>query len=86
MQKTSCIQRTSAREAVSREGSRGNLPKRERTEDTYMKDRKRQRENRRIKHQEELLSKRSECDYKDMTPYNAVLRIKTKGKAGVVLK
>ena len=51
-----------------------------------MKDRKRQRENRRIKHQEELLSKRIECGYKDMTPYNAVLRIKTKGKAGVVLK
>ena len=86
LQKTSCIERTSTREAVSREGSRGNLPKRERTEDTYMKDRKRQRENRRIKHQEELLSKRSECGYKDMTPYNAVLRIKTKGKAGVVLK
>ena len=34
--KTSCIERTSTREAVSREGSRGNLPKRERTEDTYI--------------------------------------------------
>ncbi|MBR5379860.1 MAG: hypothetical protein IK140_04945 [Clostridia bacterium] len=51
-----------------------------------MKDRKKQRENRRIKHQEELLSKRSESGYKDLTPYNAVRRIKTKGKAGAVLK
>lgn len=51
-----------------------------------MKDRKRQRANRKLKHHEELPDKRSGYGYKDLTPYNAVFRIKSGNKAPVVLK
>lgn len=51
-----------------------------------MKDRKRQRENRRIKSREEMLDKKSMCGYKDLTPYNAVLRMKKGDKAPIALK
>lgn len=51
-----------------------------------MKDRKRQRENRRLKNREEALDKRSIYGYKDLTPYNAMLRIKANGKAQVTLR
>ena len=34
-----------------------------------MKDRKRQRENRRIRNREAMLDKKSMCGYKDLTPY-----------------
>lgn len=51
-----------------------------------MKDRKRQRENRRIKNREEMLDKKSQCGYKDLTPYNAVLRMKKGDKAPIALK
>lgn len=51
-----------------------------------MKDRKRQRENRRIKNREELLDKRDQCGVKDLTPYNAVLRMKKGKKASIALK
>ena len=51
-----------------------------------MKDRKRQRENHRIKNREELLEKKSMCGYKDLTPYNAVLRMKKGNKADIALK
>ncbi len=51
-----------------------------------MKDRKRQRENRRQKHQEELLDKRNNCGVKDLTAYNAVLQIRSKGKAQIALR
>ena len=51
-----------------------------------MRDRKKDRENRRLKHWKEKLEKRSETGYKDLTPYNAALQIKTNGKANIVLK
>ena len=41
-----------------------------------MKDRKRQRENRRRKHREEGLEKTNSFGVKDMTAYNAVQRIR----------
>lgn len=51
-----------------------------------MKDRKRQRENRRLKRKEELIDRRNNCGVKDLTAYNAVLQIKTNGKAAIVLR
>lgn len=51
-----------------------------------MKNRERQRRNRRIKHREEMLDKHSSTGYKDLTPYNAVLKLKTNDKAAIVLK
>ena len=51
-----------------------------------MKDRKRQRANRKAKHHEEKLDKRSDYGYKDLTPYNAVLKMRTNGKAEIALK
>jgi hypothetical protein len=53
---------------------------------TVMKDRKRQRENRKLKHKEELIDRRNHCGVKDLTAYNAVLQIKTNGKASIILK
>ena len=51
-----------------------------------MKDRKRQRKNRKLKHHEEALDRRSSTGYKDLTPYNAVLKMKTNGKSEIVLE
>ena len=51
-----------------------------------MKDRKQQRKNRKLKHHEEMLDRSSTGGYRDLTPYNAVLKIKTNGKAGIALK
>lgn len=51
-----------------------------------MKDRKRQRENRRLKNKEELIDRRNNCGVEDLTAYNAVLQIKTNGKAEIVLR
>ena len=51
-----------------------------------MKDRKRQRANRKAKHHEEKLDKRSDYGYKDLTPYNAALKMRTNGKAEIALK
>ena len=51
-----------------------------------MKDRKRQRENRRLKNKEELIDWSNNCGVKDLTAYNAVLQIKTNGKAEIVLR
>lgn len=50
-----------------------------------LKDRKRQRENRRIKQREKLIDKRNDCGVKDLTAYNAVRQIMTNGKANIVL-
>lgn len=50
-----------------------------------MKNRIRQRENRRKKHYEEKLSKRNEYGSKDMTAYNAVEQIRKDGKAQIKL-
>lgn len=46
-----------------------------------LKDRKRQRENRRIKQREERIDKRNNYGVKDLTAYNAVRQIRTNGKA-----
>ncbi len=51
-----------------------------------MKDRKRQRENRRIKTREELLEKRDSCGVKDLTPYNALLMMKHGKNATIAWK
>jgi len=51
-----------------------------------MKNRKRQRENKKLKSKEEMLDKRNGCGIKDLTAYNAVLQIRTQGKAAIVLK
>ncbi|MDO5765683.1 MAG: hypothetical protein Q4P84_08300 [Elusimicrobiales bacterium] len=51
-----------------------------------MKNRTRQRENRKLKKKEEKLDKVNGCGVKDLTAYNAVQRIITDGKASVVLR
>ncbi len=51
-----------------------------------MKDRKKQRENRKLKHKEEMIDKHNSFGIKDLTPYNAVLQMRTKDKAAIALK
>ena len=51
-----------------------------------MKNRKRQRENRRLKHKDEQISKYNVYGYKDLTPYNAIRQIESNGKAEIALK
>ena len=51
-----------------------------------MKNRVKQRANRKLKKKEEMLSKRNNCGVKDLTAYNAVMQIRTHGKAPIVLK
>ena len=51
-----------------------------------MKNRIRQRVNRKNKMQEERLEKRNHCGVKDLTAYNAVQQIRTKGKAEIALR
>ena len=50
-----------------------------------MRNRQKQRELRKIRKQEEIIDKRNCCGIKDLTAYNAVLQIKTNGKANIVL-
>ena len=49
-----------------------------------IKDRKRQRLNRRLKHKEELLDKKNDLGVKDLTAYNAVKQMVTNGKVLIV--
>ena len=51
-----------------------------------MKDRKKQRENRKVKHKEEMIYKHNSFGNKDLTPYIAVLQMRTKDKAAIALK
>lgn len=51
-----------------------------------MKNRIRQRENRRKIVMEERLDKCNACGVKDLTAYNAVQQIRTGGRASIVLK
>ena len=51
-----------------------------------MRDRHKQRELKQKKRKEELLDKRNGCGVKDLTAYNALLQIRTKGKANIVLR
>lgn len=50
-----------------------------------MKERKKQRKNRKMKNKEEKLEKRTVYGYKNLTPYNAVLKMIDK-KATTVLQ
>ena len=50
-------------------------------EATELKNRKRQRDNRRIKQREERIDKRNNYGVKDLTADNAVRQIRTNGKA-----
>lgn len=51
-----------------------------------MKDRNRQRENRRLKQKEQLLDRYNGYGNKDLTAYNAVLLMKTNGNAQLSLR
>ena len=55
-----------------------------------MRDRERQRRNRRLKHMYQKLEKKIEKETaygaKDLTAYNAIERIRTGGRAAIVLK
>ena len=51
-----------------------------------MKDRKKQRVNRKVKHKEEMIDKHNSFGHKDLTPYNAVHQMRTKDKAAIALK
>ena len=51
-----------------------------------MKNRIKQRANRKLKLQEERLDKRNHCGAKDLTACNAVQQIRTKGKAEITLR
>ena len=51
-----------------------------------MKNRVKQRANRKLKKREEMLRKRDICGVKDLTAFNAVAQICTNGKASIVLK
>jgi hypothetical protein len=52
----------------------------------FMTQKERRRENRRKKHQREaLIEMRNMYGKKDLTPYNAVLQIRAKGKATIRL-
>ena len=51
-----------------------------------MKNRTKQRANRKMKEMEEHLDKRNHYGNKDLTAYNAVQQIRTKGKAEITLR
>lgn len=51
-----------------------------------MKNRERQRKNRKLKHKEERIGKKDYCGVKDLTIYNTVEQIRTGGKAAIALK
>lgn len=51
-----------------------------------MKNRVRQKENRKLKRKEEALDRYSSSGYKDLTAYNAVNQIRTNGKANIQFK
>lgn len=51
-----------------------------------MRNRQKQRELRRKQSKEQIIDKRNGYGIKDLTAYNAVLQIKTNGKANIVLR
>ena len=51
-----------------------------------MKNRTKQRANSKLKEMEERLDKRNHYGNKDLTAYNAVQQIRTKGKAEITLR
>ena len=55
-------------------------------EESGMKNRIKQRANRKLKIREEALDKRNHYGNKDLTAYNAVQQIRTKGKTEITLR
>ncbi len=51
-----------------------------------MKNRIKQRTNRKMKFEEARLDKCNNCGIKDLTAYNAIQQIRSNGKAAIVLK
>ena len=51
-----------------------------------MKNRSKQRANRKLKIREEALDKRNGCGLKDLTAYNAVQQIRSNGKATIAIR
>lgn len=51
-----------------------------------IKNRERQRANRRLKNKEELLDRKNSLGVKDLTAYNAVKQMATNGKASIAWK
>lgn len=51
-----------------------------------MRNRQKQRELRQSQKKEEIIDKRNGCGIKDLIAYNAVLQIKTNGKANIALR
>lgn len=51
-----------------------------------MRNRQKQRELRRAQRKESMIDKRNSCGVKDLTAYNALLQIRTNGKANIVLR
>ena len=51
----------------------------------HLRNRQKQREARRKRLQEELIGKRNVYGYKDLTPYNAARRMRSKKKAELAL-
>ena len=51
-----------------------------------MRNRQKQRELRKAQRKEAMIDKRNSCGVKDLTAYNALLQIRTNGKANIVLR
>lgn len=51
-----------------------------------MKNREKQRKNRKLKHMEEAVDKRNAYGAKDLTTYNAVQQIRTRGESTIAFK
>lgn len=51
-----------------------------------MRNRQKQRELKKKQRKEEIIDKRNDYGIKDLTAYNAVLQIRTNGKANIALR
>lgn len=51
-----------------------------------MKNRTKQRANRKLKVREEMMDKRNHCGAKDLTAYNAVQQLRSNGRAEIILR
>ena len=67
---------------ISCDDDRGSLTKRR----MHMRNRQEQRELHRKQTREKMIDKSNYCGVKDLTAYNAVMQIRTNGKANIVLK
>ena len=78
------------KKVVARTGSPGRFDRESLSilgkEELLMKNRIKQRANRKLKTMEERLEKRNHYGNKDLTAYNAVQQIRTNGKAEIALR